>query len=239
MTLKPRPLSTLLIACAAAMLLSACQTTNMAQNGGPNAGIDASMQRALSASRSKNANKSLDTLERIYTKTPQSEQAAIDYAAALRRNDNLNQAAIILAPFADGKEGSAAAKAEFAAIALAQGEYPKAEKYAQRAILQDEYDFEAFHYLGIALDAQGQHKEAERAFRKGLEMWEGDPTSIMNNLALNLASQEHLDEAAEILQKARMISPDRREVERNLRIVTALQQSNGTPVPKPMKKPNS
>jgi len=83
------------------------------------------------------------------------------------------------------------------------------------------------------------HEEAERAFRKALDLWEGDPTSIMNNLALNLASQGHLDEAAEILQKARDVSPNRTEIERNLRIVTALQQSNGIPVPKPKKKPET
>ena len=89
------------------------------------------------------------------------------------------------------------------------------------------------------MDAQGKHPEAERAFRKALDYWQGDPTTVMNNLALNLASQEFLDEAIEILNKAKAISPDRIEVERNLRIVMALQQSSGhRSAPKPKKKPD-
>jgi Flp pilus assembly protein TadD len=69
------------------------------------------------------------------------------------------------------------------------------------------------------------HPEAERAYRKGLEIWEGDPIPIMNNLALNLASQNNLKEAYEILKKAKSIAPNRIEVERNLRIVSALVES--------------
>jgi Flp pilus assembly protein TadD len=58
----------------------------------------------------------------------------------------------------------------------------------------------------------------------------------MNNLALNLASQDFLDEAVAILEKAQTIAPDRIEVERNLRIVRTLQQS-ARHAPKPVAKP--
>lgn len=231
--------SRLIITPLAVLLLAACQTSGTTTvPGDRSAQIDAALERAAaSANRSGNVNKSLNALEKIYKRNPDNEKAAIDYAAALRKNDYLNRASVVMEPLADSAESSSAAKTEFAAIALALGQHDKAEKYAQKAILQDEKNFNAYHHLGISLDAQGMHKEGERAFRKGLELWEGDPTPIMNNLALNLASQEYLDEAAEILQKALALSPRRRELERNLRIITALQQSNGIPVPKPGKKP--
>jgi Flp pilus assembly protein TadD len=228
----------LMLSCVLA--LGACQTSGSTVTTPQDRAskIDNAMQRAaLSANRSGNAGKSLKVLERIYKRKSNDEQAAIDYAAALRRNDYVNRASIILEPFATDKEASSAAQTEFSAIMLAKGEYKLAERYAQKAILSDENNPEAYHYLGVSLDAQSMYEEAERAFRKALDLWEGDPTSIMNNLALNLASQGHLDEAAEILQKARDISPNKREIERNLRIITALQQSNGIPVPKPKKKP--
>jgi Flp pilus assembly protein TadD len=76
------------------------------------------------------------------------------------------------------------------------------------------------------LDSKGKHVEAERAFRKGLDIWEGDPIPIMNNLALNLASQNNLEEAYEILMRAKTIAPNRIEVERNLRIVKALIETH-------------
>ena len=228
----------LMLGCAVA--LTACQTSGSTAYSPEDrsARIDNAMQRAaISANRSGNAGKSLKVLERIYKRKSDDEQAAIDYAAALRKNDYVKRASIVLEPFATDKNASAAAKSEFSAIMLAKGEYKLAERYAQQAVLIDEEDASAYHFLGVALDAQNMYEEAERAYRKALELWDGDPTSIMNNLALNLASQGHLDESAEILQKARDVSPNRKEIERNLRIVTALQQSNGIPVPKPPKKP--
>jgi len=228
----------LMLGCVLA--LGACQTSGSTVTTPQDRAskIDNAMQRAaLNASGAHSSNKSLKTLERIYKRKSESEQAAIDYAAALRRNDFTNRAAIVLEPFATDKDSSSGAKTEFAAIMLAKGDYKLGERYAQQAIIKNDNNASAYHYLGVALDAQSMHEEAERAFRKALDLWEGDPTSIMNNLALNLASQGHLDESAEILQKASDISPNKREIERNLRIVTALQQSNGTPVPKPKKKP--
>lgn len=225
------------------LTLGACQTSGstVTTPQDRSAKIENAMQRAaLNADRtSSNSNKSLKTLERIYKRNSESEQAAVDYAAALRRNDFVNRASIVLEPFASDKNASSGAKTEFAAIMLAKGDYKMGERYAQQAILKNDNNATAYHYLGVALDAQSMHEEAERAFRKALDLWEGDPTSIMNNLALNLASQGHLDESAEILQKALDISPNKREIERNLRIVTALQQSDGIPVPKPLKKPDN
>ena len=231
---------TLLLA-SCVLALGACQTSGSTTTTPQDRSsqIDSAMQRAaISANRSKNANKPISVLERIYKRNSDSEQAAIDYAAALRKNDFVNRASIIMEPFATVPNASSASKAEFSAIMLAKGDYKLAERYAQQAVTIDETNSEAYHFLAIALDAQSEHEKAERAFRKALDLWDGNPTSIMNNLALNLATQGHLDEAAEILQKAREISPNRTEIERNLRIVTALQQSDGTPVPKPKKKPD-
>lgn len=240
--MKPYRINKKILMLGCVLALGACQTSGSTVNTPQDRAtkIDNAMQRAaLSANRSGDTNRSLQVLERIYKRKSDNEQAAIDYAGALRKNDYVNRAAIVMEPFATSKTASSAAKTEFSAIMLAKGDYNQAERSAQQAILKDENNATAYHYLGIALDAQSLHEEAERAFRKALELWEGDPTSIMNNLALNLASQGHLDEAAEILQKARDVSPNRTEIERNLRIVTALQQSNGTPVPKPSKKPDN
>lgn len=226
---------------AAIAILSACQTSQAVNDGAPPSGsIDAAIQRAANtAERAGHTNKSLSALEKLYKRNSENPQAALNYATALRKNEHLNRAGLVLAPFAEDKGSSSAIKSEYAAIALKQGQFEKAEKYAQKAILQDENNFLAYHNLGIALETQGMYEEAERAFRKALDLWQGDPTIIMNNLALNLTNQKHLDEAAEILQKTKIISPNNEDIERNLRIVTALQESNGNSVPKPNKKPNS
>ncbi|MGB4056766.1 MAG: tetratricopeptide repeat protein [Alphaproteobacteria bacterium] len=242
MTSKNLLRSTMIL--SVSVMLAACQTTgstakspNTSAKNTQEAAIDTALERAAASSASKGEQgQSLGFLEKLYKRNSADPQSAINYAAALREAEYYNQAALVLAPFANDKKSPAAAKTEYAAVQLALGNDKQAEKYAQKAVLQDNTDFRAYHYLGIALDGQGMHKEAERAFRKALDMWQGDPIPVMNNLALNLASQEYLDEAVEILEKAQAIAPDRVEVERNLRIVRTLLQS-ARHAPKPGVKP--
>lgn len=224
------------------ILLAACQTTGSTSQSATkqSTSIDAALERAAASAHEQGDKvQSLSYAEKIYKRNSADPQAALNYAASLREAEHLNQAALILAPFANDKNGLPAAKTEYAALQLALGNNKSAEEYAKKAVVQAPEDYKAYHYLGIALDAQGMHKEAERAFRKSLDYWEGDPTPVMNNLALNLASQEYLDEAVEILRKAKEIAPDRVEIERNLRIVTTLQQAAGRDAPKPPTKPKS
>lgn len=188
--------------------------------------------------------KDLARLEKAHIADPEDANKALNYAAALREKEYLNRASIVLTPFAADPNSPARMKAEFAAVQLELGNMSAAENAARKAIIQDKEFYEAHHYLGIALDAQEEHKLAETAFRKALEIWEGDPTPVMNNLALNLATQEKLSEAIEMLEKAQAISPERTELERNLRIIRALKEtkdgttSDSSDKPKPNKKPS-
>ncbi|MDB2682920.1 hypothetical protein N9Z27_01560 [Alphaproteobacteria bacterium] len=224
--MKKTKLSKLLLTITLGVTLSACQTTNAQDQTTRSDKIDAALeQAATAASISGNKKQSLAYLEKIYSRKRDNPVAAINYGKALKEAKEYERAAIVLAPFANDIEAPAAAKTEYAGIQLALGNNDEAEKYAQKAVIQDDKQFKAFHYLGIALDAKTQHVEAERAYKKGLENWQGDPVPIMNNLSLNLASQGHLDEALEILKKAKSLAPNRIEVERNIRIVKALQES--------------
>lgn len=227
--------SSLILALGVCTALTACQTAQSTDAGLRTSSVDGAIERSYNYARKPS--KSVSYLERVYKKSPDNEQAAAEYAMALREQGKLDRAAVILEPFAKSDGASSLSTSEYAAVHLAEGDYEAAEKYAQKAVVADEANFKAFHRLGIALDAQGMHAEAERAYRKGLELWQGDPTTIMNNLALNLASQGYLDESVEILRKAQDVAPGRKEIERNLRIVTALQQADGAPAPKPGKKP--
>lgn len=227
--------SSLVLALGVCTALTACQTAQSTNTNLRTSSVDGAIERSYDYSQ--RPSRSISYLERNYKKDPSDEIAAVEYAMGLREKGHLDRAAVILEPFAKASAASSLATSEYAAVQLAEGDYEAAEKYAQKAVVADETNYKAFHRLGIALDAQSMHEEAERAYRKGLEMWQGDPTTIMNNLALNLASQGYLDESVEILRKAQDVAPNRVEIERNLRIVTALQQADGVPAPKPSKKP--
>lgn len=206
----------------AATQLAACQTTG---TGAPTteSRVDSAIQRAADGSAMPTS-AALANAERKYKKNSNDPVIALEYASALRKLNYQSRAQLVLAPFAKQDGAAAGVKTEMSAIELSLGNYDDAEDYAQQAILQNAEDYQAYQTLGIALDAKKMHPEAERAFRKGLEKWQGDPTPIMNNLALNLATQGFVDEAIEILLKAKTIAPDRIELERNLRIVRTMNE---------------
>jgi len=220
--------------------LAACQTTS---TSGTNAKIDAVMAKAAAQAHQKgNTQQSLAMLEQLYKRNSKDSDTVLRYAHALRQNGYHNRAALILEPFVrDEKLENADIAIEYAAIQAAMGNYMEAENAARKAVLLAPESGKAYHVLGIALDAQGFHEPAHVAFEKGLNYWEGDPSPILNNLGLNLAAQGFLDEAIETLRKALATAPNRKEIERNLRIVSALQYQppvQGTRlIPKPPRKP--
>lgn len=218
-------LTTLMLVTGSALALSACSTTGTAT--GTSGQVDKAIERAADQSRS-GGQESLALLEKLYKRNPDDASIAVRYSRALRDANRLTRASIIIAPFAKNeRKPNAAAKTEFAAVQVGLGNYAVAQEFASKAVAMDESNYLGYHILGIALDAQSEHKPAENAFRKALEIWQGDPTPVLNNLGLNLASQGFLDEAAEVLRRALETSPDRTEVERNLRIVSALRESGG------------
>lgn len=224
---------TLLLLSATALIpLAACQTTQ-----GGTAGGHSSTVTGQAAS-----GESLAVLESSYKRNSDNVGIATKYAHALRNADRLNRAAMVLSPFVtDTDDAPAATYTEYAATMAAMGSYDEAEANARKAILKDPENGQAYHVLGIALDAQGHHPQAEVAFRKALDHWEGDPSGVMNNLGLNLASQGFVDDALDMLRQAASLSPNRPEIERNLRIVSALQtqppKEGMRLVPKPPRKP--
>lgn len=216
---------------ASTALLGACQTTGSSPKPAePNVPSKAErMDKAIEKATAKAAQKgsipaALATLEKQYKRDSSNPATAMRYAQSLRHAGYLNRAALVLSPFAKENEPASGVNTEMSMIELGLGNYDTAENYAQLAVIQNPADHLAYQNLGITLDAKEMHPEAERAFRKGLEHWEGNPTTIMNNLALNLATQGFIDEAIEVLEKAQRISPDRIELERNLRIIRTLNE---------------
>lgn len=214
--------------------LSACQS---APQGAPGTSNMAGQQTQVQAKDS------LPVIESLYKRDSENPDLARRYARALRENGRAQRANIVLAPFAEAKNPTAGVITEYGAIHSALGQYDAAEQYARRAIGIAPESGEAWQVLGIALEAQGHHQQAEVAFRKALDFWQGNPAAVLNNLGLNLATQGFFDEAVDSLRRASGLAPDRKEIERNLRIVSALQQQNpalaAANVPVPNKKPGA
>jgi Flp pilus assembly protein TadD len=200
--------------------------------------IDTSTERALAdAEASGNMQEVLAVLKRLHDENPNDAVVAARYARALRDDDQISASARILTPYTKGKTAHEAPLTEMAMTQLALGNFRDAENYAKKALSIDDTNPRAYLALGTALDAQKEHQQAEVAFRNGLKHWKGDATPILNNLALNLASQGHLVEALSLIEKAQEIEPDRLDLERNRRIIATLLETTGPQAPAPSSKP--
>jgi len=220
--------------------LGACSTTGVMHNKEQDTAskLDLVLEKAANDAYMRGDKKdSLILIERIYKRNSNNPDAAIKYSKALRQNNHFQKASAVLSPFIYGENATNELLTEYAYLQTAMGNYNLAKDTAMRVLENDENAFKAKHAIGIALDAKGHHKQAEEYFRAALEIWEGDPIPLLNNLALSLASQGYLDDSVNLLQKATKAAPNRMEIQRNLRIITTLQQStNRILMPKPIKK---
>ena len=208
------------------LALGACASTNANVSNMADANrLDSILDRAArEAKASGNKGETVVLLEQLHTRNPDDPAIATGFGQALREDEQLNRARQVLLPFTEGKKPYPDAVTELAMVQLALGQYKEAELTARRAVELDPSQGRPYLALGTALDAENYHEQAEVAFRKGIDQWKGDPTPIMNNLALNLASQNKLDQAIDMLKKAQEISPGRIELERNMRIITTLKE---------------
>lgn len=231
---------------AAAFLLSACVFAPHADNdvfvGDPVdmlQGQHAATERRLAtaAADAMSQGKTEEAFihyEKLYQRDSRNPDVAVNYAQLLRRTGKAGQAVSILAPFAEGKRKDSSRaplpmiKNEYAAALIETGKFDVAQSTLAQ-VLQDtaatDFYADAHHLMGVSLDAQGQHKDAEQHFRDALETWTGDKTSVMNNLALNLASQAEFDESLLLLRKAQLMSPEKTEIARNIQLVSDLRDA--------------
>ncbi len=202
------------------------------------AAIDRATEKAIAqANANGNAQEALALLAQVHSRNPEDAIVATRYARALREDDQISAAIRTLSPYVKGDNKNIEAVTEMAMAQIAVGDFKAAEDFASIAIEENSKNARAYLALGTAQDALGRHQDAEISFRQGLKNWKGDSTPILNNLALNLASQGHLEESLSLLEKALAISPNRMDLERNRRIIATLVETSGPRAPTPNEKP--
>jgi Flp pilus assembly protein TadD len=225
-----RHLVLILLSATAALSLGACSGGG---NGAPATSVSGQNQPADQALIYGEKRESFDSVERLYNKNPEDDLVASRYAKVLRESGDIKKAKTVLDKVTVKKSAPTLAYTELAALDLETGNFEDAEASSRRAIKIDQGNYRAWHILGISLDAQQKHPEAQTAFEKALSIWKGDAVPVMNNLALNLAAQGYTDKALEMLYAAKKKDPNRIEIERNIRIIRTLNEPAAyTPKPR-------
>lgn len=239
----------LLTLCVSTIALQACSSSGKTGSYKANAGsynaspsyansntvVDRAVEKALKNAQTDQER--LAILGQMHAREPENEAVAISYARSLRDDEQINKSFRVLEPLSRVENPSADVLTEMAMSQLSLGDFQDAENTAGRAIEINEKDGRAYLAMGTAMDAQAKHQDAEIAFRQGLKYTKGDPIPLLNNLALNLASQGRLEQALDILEKAKKEAPNRMEIERNRRIISTLLETAGSPPPSPSAKP--
>lgn len=219
--LSGRRLTASLLCATALLSLSACSGTS---DGGPSTSLPGEAPKTTdTAILYGEKRESFASVERLYNAHPEDELIAARYAKVLRESGDIKTAKTVLDKITK-KGAPTLAFTEQAALYLETGNFEGAEGAARKAIKADSNNYRAWHILGISLDAQQKHPEAQTAFEKALSMWKGDSVPVMNNLALNLAAQGQTDKALEMLTEAKKKDPNRIEIERNIRIIRTLNE---------------
>jgi len=217
---------------AGLLMMSAALTACGANNKTPDADIAKGQPAVALPKPASNADilygenrDTFSTIEALYQRDKNNAMIAARYGKALREANHMKQAKAVLLPFSDNKEAGTLVNTELSAIYLSDGDFDRAEASARKAVKQDGANYRAWRNLGNALDAQEKYVEGETAFRRSMEIWTGeDKVPVMNNLALNLAAQGYTDRALTLLYQAQKLSPDRIEIERNIRIIRTLSE---------------
>jgi Flp pilus assembly protein TadD len=232
------------------LTVAGCKTTDTPLAGGAIdslSGKSIATEKRLSTAATNaiaegKTDEALELYEKLYTRnndgffTPDKshQEVALNYAQLLRKTGKAQRALVVLAPFAETMDGAVKAKTdpivlnEYAAASIELGNLEKAEKILNHVLGDEkatEFHADANNLLGIVLDAEGRHKEADPLFRKALSAWKGDSTSVMNNLAVCLANQGMFDEALTTLNQALIMAPDKHAIASNIQMVEDLRQS--------------
>lgn len=189
---------------------------------------------AHSAMAQGRTDEALGFYAKLHDRQPKDAEAALNYAQLLRRIGKTEKAVEVLEPFVIARYAAVRDNAlpavvnEYAAANTELGKLELAET-ALNHVLEDktaeEYHNDAYNLMGVVMDAKGQHKEAEEYFREALDGWKGDPSSVMNNLGLNLAAQGMFDQSLSVLRQALIKAPKKTEIAKNIQLVSDLRKA--------------
>ncbi len=191
---------------------------------------------AANAAAAGKTDEAMDSYARLYDDNKGDKDIALNYAQLLRRTGHADRALRVLAPFAD--KDNPVILNEYAAANIEIGRTDVAQRALADVIGNPKaanVQADAADLMGVALDAEGKHAEAEKMLRIALAGWKGDKTTVMNNLAICLAAQARFDESLLLLNRALVLAPGRTEIARNIDLVQSLRDNVLAKAPTPAK----
>lgn len=129
---------------------------------------------------------------------PDGHQAKIGLARTYLSVGGASEAAALFRDALARREGDAVARRGLASALIAMAQPALAERQLDIVLRADPRDYRALNALGIALDMQGSHPEAQARYRQGIDL-RPDDLALRSNLGLSLAIAGQAEAAIAIL----------------------------------------
>jgi Flp pilus assembly protein TadD len=157
-----------------------------------------------------------------YARRPKDKAAALNYAAALRRNGHTGQAVAILQKvvlaFPEDREIMAA----YGKALAADGQLDRALQIIRRAQTPDRPDWRLMSAEAAILDQKGMNREARKIYLQARDYAPSEPT-ILSNLGMSYLLTGNLPEAETSLRQAAEMPGADSRIRQNLALVVGLQ----------------
>ena len=172
------------IFCAALMLMAAACAGLDPNPKGDN--YDSSVKQADEARQAGNIDMAIPLYGRALQANPQGVEAKLGLGQSFLSIGASSEAAAQFRDVLAQREGNAAARRGLATALIGMGQPALAEEQIAVILQADSSDYRALNVLGVALDMQGRHAEAQANYRRAIEL---APTYLptRSNFGLSLA----------------------------------------------------
>jgi Flp pilus assembly protein TadD len=157
-----------------------------------------------------------------YAKNPKDKGAALNYAAALRRNGRTGQAVAVLQKTVLAFPEDREVMASYGKALAADGQLDRALQIIRRAQTPERPDWRLMSAEAAILDQKGMNREARKIYLEARDYAPNEPT-ILSNLGMSYLLTGDLPEAETTLRQAAELPGAESRIRQNLALVVGLQ----------------
>ncbi|MBS0526658.1 MAG: tetratricopeptide repeat protein [Proteobacteria bacterium] len=165
-----------------ALMLGACDPPDLTHGDD----YQAALREADAARVAGNMDTAIPLYDRALQANPQGSEAKLGLGQALLAIGAAEQAAAQFRDVLARHGDNSTARRGLAAALIAMGQPTLAEQQVDEALRANANDYRALNLLGVLLDMQGRHAEAQANYRRGLDLMPDDP-GLRSNYGLSLA----------------------------------------------------
>lgn len=176
-----------------ALLIAGC-SADFGDSSSRGDSYDSSVEQADQARKVGNFDSAIPLYGRALQMKPDGIEAKLGLGQSFLSVGAPDEAAALFRDVLAQRNSNAVARRGLASALISMGQPDLAERQLEAALQADSRDYRSLNALGVVLDMQGRHADAQAKYRQGIEV-APDFLPLRNNFALSLAISGNPQEA--------------------------------------------